>query len=252
MMAISALLERVLTRDTFAHLTNVQVEAMGAVKSLNPIQIAHRYMCAMDRSVAEMNREFRATNRDPTRAFMGEVPDSTDCAYRLSEAVGSQPAGAPVGDSPDASSGLLPAPVVGHWADGGGSSLSTLPIALMDTAWHLTVQPSFFGTVFALMTFAIAAMVMLLLMAWSFTPQPSLMATPGGLMLYAVGTIALSCVVALCLQGLMEGGLYAFGRITNIAGLCVGSAGITSFGFSFFTKAADVKLHDVVESIVPH
>jgi hypothetical protein len=235
MMAISWLLENVLTRDTFAHLTRVQIEALGAVKSIDPIQVGERYVCALRPSVETINEQIRISTRDPRLAYESDTPLSTDCMYQLSDIKG-------------APHGQLPSPVVGHWAETFSFPVFIPLVAFLDTAWHIVVQPSFFGSVFAIATVAMAAILTTLLLGLTRQPYNPWLSPVA----FAVGTIVLACLVALCLQGLMEGGLIVFGRITNIAGLCVGSAGITSFGFTFFTKAADVKIHDVVENIVPH
>jgi hypothetical protein len=231
MLAVGNVLERLLKTETFEHLAIAQREAMAAVESIRPTQFKDRFVCAITPSADWMNRATPSQGSSFTYHFS----DADDCKYTLS----SLPASARSRD--------LPPPVVGHWADGMNGLVGPF-IALIDTAWHLIVQPSFFASVFAIAAFVIAALATGLLMAMArFTWHPWLGAT-----IFAVGTVALACVVAWCLQITMEGGLYLFGRITGIAGLCCGAAGITGASYTFFLKVVEVQIHENVDKLVPH
>ena len=224
MMAVSHVMEKLLRRDTFDRLALVQREALAAVGSISPIQFKDRYVCALMPSVDGMNRRMR------TRA-----DSSSDCKYTLS------------GMLPSAPGETLPSPVVGHWADGLSGIVSPI-VALFDTGWHLIVQPSFFASLFAISSFAIAAVLAGLLMARAnITWHPY-----AGPAIFAFGTIALACVVAACLKLSMQGGLYLFGWFTSIAGLCCGSAGVAATGYAFFLKTIEVRVHESVDEIIPH
>ena len=236
MMVVGRVMEKLLRRDTFDRLTTVQQDALAAVESISPIQFKDRYVCALMPSVEEANRQLQAQSRSATLSYLRASAVSSDCKYTLSEF---PPRSAAPRDS-------LPAPVVGHWAD--GMSMVTPFIALLDTAWHLIIQPSFFASVFAVSAFVIAAILAGLLMAsahitWHPYAGPSI---------FAIGTIALACLVAACLKISMEGGLYLFGWFTSIAGLCCGSAGVAATGYAFFLKTIEVRVHESVDEIIPH
>lgn len=223
MLIVGRVMERLLQPETFAHLANVQSDAMGAVRSISPLQFKDRYLCALSPSAGAMNRELRARGRGSPMAVLESADDAHDCKY------------APSG-----------AAVVGHWADGVG--IVGPFVALVDTAWHLIVQPSFFASVFVISAFVIAALIVGLVMAQvHVTWHPFVWPT-----VFAIGTIALACAVAWCLQVTMEGGLYLFGRVTSIAGLCCGAAGIAGSSYLFFLKTLEVQIHESVDRIVPH
>lgn len=236
MMGVSRVMEQLLRRDTFDHLHKAQLDAMAAVESISPVQFKDRYVCALTPSVEVTNRQLQARSRSAALSYSGSAA-SSDCKYSLSQFPARSAA----------SRDSLPAPVVGHWADGLNGIVSPV-VALFDTAWHLLIQPSFFASVFAVSAFVIAAVLAGLAMAsahitWHPYAGPSI---------YAIGTIALACFVAGCLKISMEGGLYLFGKLTSIAGLCCGSAGIAATGYTFFLKTIEVRVHESVDSIVPH
>jgi hypothetical protein len=237
MMGVGRVLEEKLSAPTFKHLTDLQLEALAAVDSLDPYQIKGRFLCALTPSVESMNRHSRY-----------HLPASTDCMYSLSLRPPSSSEGVPVDRAADAEMSLPP-PVVGHWAEGSAGLVMPF-LALLDTGWHLVVQPSAFAAFFAISTLVIGGLATGLLMAWA----ASKWGTPGplGLMLFCVGTIAAACAAAWGLRMLMEGGLYVFSQVTQLAGLCCGGAGMTLFGYTLATKAVEVRIHEGVDHLIPH
>lgn len=237
MMVVGRMMERLLKRETFDRLATVQREALAAVESISPIQFKDRYVCALTPSVEQTNRQFEAQRRSSSFSYLEPFAAAGDCKYTLSGIPA--PSAAPHEN--------LPAPVVGHWADGLSGIVSPV-VALLDTAWHLVIQPSFFASVFAICSFAIAALLAGLLMASAnITWHPYV-----GPSIFAIGTIALACVVAACLKITMQGGLQLFGWFTSIAGLCCGSAGLAATGYAFFLKTIEVRVHESVDEIIPH
>ena len=222
MMGVGWIMEKALKPDTFGYLEKLQGQALAAVESINPLQFKDRYLCALTPSI-------RSLNRPPARFQLSVVGD---CMYTLSNV-------------PHTGT-VLPPPVVGHWADGDTSIMMPF-MAFLDTGWHLIVQPSIFASIFSIFAFVIGAMAAGIAMASvRFTWHPYF-----GVIVFAAGTIAASCLVALCLQWLMEGGLFLFGSITHLAGACCGAAGVTFFGYSFFMKTVEVRIHQGVEEILP-
>ena len=229
MMGVGWVLEETLSAHTFNHLTELQREAFAAVDSVNPFQFKDRFLCALTPSVESMNRHSRY-----------HLPASTDCMYSLSLLGLSSPEEVRVGRASDAEM-PLPPPVVGHWAE--GSPGLVMPFfALLDTGWHLVVQPSWFAACFAIATFVLGGLITGLLMAWATARWGT--SGPFGLVVFCVGTIAAACAAAWGLRLLMEGGLYLFGKVTQVAGLCCGGAGITLFGYTLATKAVEVRIHE--------
>jgi hypothetical protein len=51
---------------------------------------------------------------------------------------------------------------------------------------------------------------------------------------------------------IIEGGLWLFSGITQLAGLCCATASITVFGYNVFAKVIEVRVHEAIEHIVPH
>jgi len=242
MMGIGWVLEHSLSAHTFSVLTNAQREAFSAVKSINPFQIKDRFVCALFPSVESMNRHAVIRNG----IVIGAAPVSTDCMYALSTLQPVAPAAA-LPDSGSAPKAALPAPVVRHWAEN-MSAPSNVVVAFLDTAWHLVVQPSFFASFFAIVVLVFGALAAAVLMALpNITWHPFV-----GAMVYCCGAVAIACVAGWGLQLLMEGGLYLFGRVTQIAGLCCGGAGVTLFGYNLALKTVEVRVHEGIDHVLPH
>jgi hypothetical protein len=237
MMGIGWGLEKLLTVGTFSYLTGIQRDAFAAVESINPLQIKDRFFCALGPSVEAMNRKYPSVLYHP--------PVSTDCMYSLSLL---PPATLRRSESDrSVSSGMpLPPPVVSHWAEN-TSPPASLFLALFDTAWHLVIQPSVFASLFAMFALALGGIVAGTLMSLpGFTWHPFV-----GSMVFCIGTVAAACLAAWGMQMLMEGGLYLFGGITQIAGVCCGGAGVTFFGFTFFKKTLEVGIDERIDHLVP-
>lgn len=238
MMAVGWLLQDELTAPTYSYLTRVQGEALAAVRGINPLQIKDRFVCAMRPSIESMNRMSAGLAYHP--------PLASDCMYTLSNMPRTSGHDSH-SDSTASSAAALPPPVVRHWADNSSPMVSAV-IAFLDTGWHLVVQRSVFATVFALFAFVLGALIAgMLMMLPRFTWHPYL----GGVV-FCVGAVAFACLVAWGMQMLMEGGLYLFGRVTQIAGLCCGGAGMSYLGYSFFMKTIEVRVHEGIEQVMPH
>lgn len=128
------------------------------------------------------------------------------------------------------------------------SAPSNVIDAFVDTGWHLVVQPSVFASLFAIVVFVFAGFATAILMVLpKFTWHPFV-----GAMVYCCGTVAIACVVGWGLQMLMEGGLYLFGRVTQLAGLCCGGAGVLLVGYNLAVKTVEVRIHEGIDHVIPH
>ncbi len=240
MMVIGRITEKLVNKVELLELDRSQAEAMAAVHGINPLQIKDRFLCAITPSVADMNRKFQATHTEGQAFFLGHQSLAGDCAYTLSRSAQAQTSGAVLqGDA-------LPPPVVGHWGD--GITPIILPvIALLDTGWHLIVQPSLFASIFAIFAFVMGGILAGVAMVASRQDFPGYV----GPIVWSLGTIVCACLVAWGLREIMEGGLFLFGKFTQFAGLCCGGGTVTYFGYSFTVKALEVKTHGVVEHMLP-
>jgi hypothetical protein len=244
MMGIGWVLEHSLSERTFSYLTKAQREAFAAVESINPFQIKDRFVCALRPSVESLNRMYSGERYRGMKT--GMAPISSDCMYTLSTL---QPA-ILARSSPDSSAAVrapLPTPVIRHWAEN-MSAPSNVVVAFLDTAWHLVVQPSVFASLFAIVVFVLAGFAAAILMLVpKFRWHPFV-----GPVVYCFGTVAIACVAGWGVQVLMEGGLYLFGRVTQIAGLCCGGAGLTLVGYNLIVKTVEVRIHEGIDHAIPH
>ena len=231
MFAVSKVTEKLTDAHTFAALAHQQDLAIAAVASINPVEIGSRFLCALTPSAAEMRR------KDPSPTYRSHVlpgpSDADDCAYTLSRAA-------------PAPGAALPPPVVGHWSDGLGSFVMPF-VAMLDTGWHLAVQPSLFASIFSLFAFVVGAFAALIALAmWD-----QVWRTPLATMLLAVGAIAFACIVAFLLREIMEGGLYLFGGITHFAGFCCGASSVVVIAYQYVVKLFETGIHEGVEHVLP-
>jgi hypothetical protein len=245
MMLVGRAAEAAIDKASFMSLAGAQTQALAAVQAINPLMITDRYICALTPSVAEMNRKYKQDHPNAGTFFLGNRPLIFDCAYSLPQRAARTAATSSTPVRVD--DAVLPPPVVGHWAD--GLNPLVMPVAaFLDTGWHLIVQPSLFGSVFALFSFIVGGVLAGAAMAMSRWDYPGYF----GPLVWCIGSIACACLVAFCLKELMEGALYLFGQFTQIAGLCCGSAGVTYFGYTFTVKAVEGQVHGAVEHVIPH
>jgi hypothetical protein len=233
LMGASKLLEQ-LNQPVFAALERQQSLALTAVTSIDPLVFYRRYVCALEPSAEKLNRESPRLSLGHGRFFNPHQEVRTDCRYQLPD--GTQPAqGAP-----------LPPPGVGHWAE--GLSGIVMPfVALLDTGWHMIVQPSIFASIFSIFAFALGVIGAGILMGLAkFTWHPFV-----GAAIFAIGTIALSCAAAFVLREVIAGGLYVFGDVTRLAGLCCTAPGILRVAYDYVLELIKTGFHSGVEHVIP-
>ena len=232
-LVILLILEHTVTDKNLDALKHQQAAAIAAVGAINPDQIAGRYICALQQSVADTNRKMAALNKDPRYPGLGQRPVREDCMYTLSEA-------------PHAP-GALPAPVVGHWGDG-QNAFTLFIAALFDTVWHLVVQPSWLASIFSIAVFVAGFTVAGVLMGQaSITWHPYL----GGIA-FAVLAVIASSAIGWLLREVMLGALYLFQGIFTLAGLWIGATGPIAVAVRYVTMLFETVLHVGVESVHPH
>ena len=233
LMGASKLLEQ-LDQPVFAALERQQSQALVAVTGIDPLIFYRRYVCALEPSVETLNRESPRLNLGHGRSFTLHAEARTDCRYQLPD--GTEPApGAP-----------LPPQGVGHWAEGLNGIVMPF-VALLDTAWHMIVQPSIFASIFSIFALVAGGMGAGILMGLvRFTWHPFV-----GAAIFAAGTIALSCAAAFVLREVIAGGLYVFGDITRLAGICCTAPGILRVAYDYILELIKTGFHGAVEHVMP-